>query len=145
MDDESKRLLTINTYKGLYTFNVLCPGVKLAAGIFQETLETVLAGIPGVIIYFDDILIASSSASDHQEVLLRVLDRLKEFNLRVRFEKCNFFQKEVRYLGVIVDARGQRPDPAKIAAITSMPAPTTISETRAFLGAIGFYGRFIHC
>lgn len=143
MDDNSKALLAINTHKGLFTFNRLCPGVKPAAGIFQQTMETVLAGVPGVIIYFDDILIASSSSSDHHKTLLMTLSRLRDFNLKVRFEKCNFFQQEVRYLGVIVDARGQRPDPAKVAAIVSMPAPTSVSETRAFLGAIGFYGRFI--
>ena len=143
MDDNSKALLAINTHKGLFTFNRLCPGVKPAAGIFQQTMETVLAGVPGVIIYFDDILIASSSSSEHHKTLLMTLSRLRDFNLKVRFEKCNFFQQEVRYLGVIVDARGQRPDPAKVAAIVSMPAPTSVSETRAFLGAIGFYGRFI--
>lgn len=143
VDDESKKLLTINTHKGLFVFNRLCPGVKPAAGIFQQAMETILAGIEGVTIYFDDVLISSSDFDHHRSTLLSVFDRLKKYNLKVRFEKCNFLQKEVRYLGVIVDSRGQRPDPAKTASIVSMPPPSNISQVRAFLGAIGFYGRFI--
>lgn len=143
MDEESSKLLTIHTHKGLFVFNRLCPGVKPAAGIFQQVMETILAGIEGVIIYFDDILIVSANHRDHQRTLLDVFEKLQQFDLRVRFEKCHFFQRQVRYLGVIVDANGQRPDPAKTAAIASMPPPKTTTEARAFLGAIGFYGRFI--
>lgn len=42
VDEESRKLLTINTSKGLFTFNRLCPGVKPAAGIFQQTMDTIL-------------------------------------------------------------------------------------------------------
>lgn len=143
MDEESRKLLTVNTHKGLFMFNRLCPGVKPAAGIFQQTMETILSGIQGVIIYFDDILVASADFDHHRSILLRVFERLTKFSLRVRLEKCNFFKAEVRYLGVIIDARGQRPDPEKVSAITSMPPPTNTSQARSFLGAIGFYGRFI--
>lgn len=143
VDEESKKLLTIHTHKGLFNFNRLCPGVKPAAGIFQQTMETILAGIEGLIIYFDDILIASPSMATHQPSVIAVLERLKQFNLRLRFEKCHFIQQEVRYLGVIVDSRGQRPDPAKVEAIISMPPPENLSQARSFLGAVGFYGRFI--
>lgn len=142
MNDESRKLLTIHTHKGLYVFNRLCPGVKPAAGIFQQTMETIFAGLD-IIIYFDDVLIASSSMEDHQRNIILVMERLAKFNLRLRFAKCKFLQSEVRYLGVIVDARGQRPDPAKVEAITSMPPPENLSQARSFLGAIGFYGRFI--
>lgn len=143
MNEESKKLLTINTHKGLFKFNRLCPGVKPAAGIFQQMMETVFAGIEDLIIYFDDLLVATKTAEEHRRVLLQVFERRQQFNLRLRIEKCSFFQNEVRYLGVIVDARGQRPDPAKVAAIITMPSPTNIAQARAFLGAIGFYGRFI--
>lgn len=142
-DDESRKLMTINTHKGLFAFNRLCPGVKPAAGIFQQIMETVLAGIEGVKIYFDDLLISSATIQQHRSTLFQVFERLEKFNLKVRFEKCNFLQREVKYLGVIVNAKGQRPDPAKVESIISMPPPSNISQARAFLGAIGFYTRFI--
>ena len=143
MDEESSALLTINTSKGLFSFNRLCPGVHPAAGIFQQTMDTVLAGIRDVIVYFDDILIASKSASEHHQAIDSVFNRLSTYNLRVRLDKCRFYQSEVRYLGILVDQRGQRPDPAKIEAITSMPAPTNVPELRSLLGAITFYSRFV--
>lgn len=143
MDADSRKLLTIHTHKGLFVFNRLCPGVKPAAGIFQQMMETLLAGIVGVIIYFDDILVASPSMEIHQQTIVAIMQRLLKANLRLRFEKCHFIRDEVRYLGVIINKNGQRPDPGKVEAIVSMPPPTNVSQARSFLGAIGFYGRFI--
>ncbi|XP_055714234.1 uncharacterized protein K02A2.6-like [Phlebotomus papatasi] len=143
MDEESKKLLTINTHRGLFTFNRLCPGVKSAPGIFQQLIDTMLAGINGVHAYFDDVLIASKTKEEHHQTLLQVFRRLSEYDFRVKLEKCNFFQKEVRFLGFILDAKGQRPDPAKIDAIISMPAPSNIAQLRSFLGAVTFYSRFV--
>ncbi|XP_055633565.1 uncharacterized protein K02A2.6-like [Toxorhynchites rutilus septentrionalis] len=54
-----------------------------------------------------------------------------------------FFQTEIGYLGHIVDQNGIRPDPEKLQAIASIPAPTNVSELRSYLGAINFYGRFV--
>lgn len=143
MDDESKALLTINTHKGLYTFNRLCPGVKPACAIFQEAVDKALAGIPDARSYFDDILIKSTNMHDHLHTIRLVLTRLKEFNLRAKPEKCEFFKTEIRYLGLIIDEHGQRPDPDKTRAIAEMPSPTNTSELRSFLGAVGFYIKFI--
>ena len=61
----------------------------------------------------------------------------------MRIDKCRLFQSQLRFLGVIIDKNGQRPDRDKTEAIQSMPAPTNVPELRSFLGAIGFYGRFI--
>lgn len=87
VDEESRKLLTINTSKGLFTFNRLCPGVKPAAGIFQQTMDTILQGIDDVIDYFDDILISSRDLESHHATIEKVFQRLKEFNLRVRLPR----------------------------------------------------------
>lgn len=143
MDKDSRDLLTINTHKGLFSFNRLVPGVRPAAGIFQETIESMLSGIRNIVIYFDDLLVATKDMQDHQDTLRAVFERLEQFNMRVRLDKCAFFKDQVRYLGIIVDSKGQRPDPDKVSAIKDMPAPTNVPELRSFLGAITFYGRFI--
>lgn len=143
MDEDSKKLLTIHTHRGLFTFNRLCPGVKVASAIFQQAVDQMLSGIPNVISYCDDLLIASKDPHDHLHTIRQVLTRLKEFNFRARADKCSFFLKEVKYLGVIIDADGQRPDPEKTRSIVGMPPPSNINEVRAFLGAVGFYAKFI--
>ena len=143
VDKPTGKLLAINTTKGLFSFNRLCPGVRPAASVFQQTMETILGGIANVIIYFDDILIATPCLRSHVIVLKEVIKRLHDNNMRIRLEKCNFFKESVKYLGVIVDRNGQRPDPSKCAAITSMPPPESATQLKSYLGALTFYSRFI--
>ena len=74
LDDQSKELLTINTHKGLFAYNRLPFGVSSAPGIFQHTIESLLKGIPNVLVYLDDILVTGPTQEHHihnlQEVLL---------------------------------------------------------------------------
>ncbi|XP_055689215.1 uncharacterized protein K02A2.6-like [Lutzomyia longipalpis] len=142
-DDESSRLLTINTPRGLFKFNRLPPGIRSAPGIFQEIVERMLQGIPGVISYFDDICVASENSEDHYATLKLVFKRLEEFNFKVRLEKCKFFADSIKFLGIITDKNGLHPDPEKTEAIRRMPAPNNIQELRSFLGALQFWGKFV--
>ena len=67
VDPDSRKYLTINTNKGLYCYNRKPYGVSSAPAIFQCTMEKILAGIPGVICYLDDILITGTTIDDHNE------------------------------------------------------------------------------
>ena len=65
LHDESKKPVTINTHKGLFIYNRLPYGVSSAPGIFQRTVETLLQGIPNVLIYLDDILVSGKFTEEH--------------------------------------------------------------------------------
>ncbi|XP_055688348.1 uncharacterized protein K02A2.6-like [Lutzomyia longipalpis] len=143
MDEEASQLLTIHTHRGLFRFNRLPPGIRSAPGIFQGIVEAMLQGIPGVFAYFDDICVASQNTHEHFDALKEVFKRLEDYNFRVKLEKCRFFSKSIKFLGIIADENGLHPDPDKTDAINKMPAPTNVSELRSFLGAIQFWGRFI--
>ena len=56
VDDQSKEVLTINIHKGLFVYNRLPFGVSSVPGIFQGTMESLLQGIPHVLIYLDNII-----------------------------------------------------------------------------------------
>ncbi len=71
-----------------------------------------------VIVYLDDIIVFGRTLEEHEERLLKVLDRLKECGLKVSIDKCQFCQSKVHYVGHIVSAAGVSPDPAKIEAVT---------------------------
>ncbi|KRY40653.1 Uncharacterized protein T01_3330 [Trichinella spiralis] len=105
LDEESKRILVINTHKGLYHYNRLPFGVASAPAIFQKVMDTMLAGIPNVAAYLDDIILTGATDDEHRRTLKLVLGRLKEFGLRIHKEKCIFFQREVEYLGHILSSK----------------------------------------
>ncbi|PIO54721.1 reverse transcriptase, partial [Teladorsagia circumcincta] len=143
MDEESRPLLTINTDQGLYRLNRLPFGVKSAPAIFQQQMDTMIAGLDGTAAYLDDIIVTGKTINEHNARLEAVLRRVHDYGFRVRLEKCSFLQTEIRYLGFIVNAKGRQPDPAKIEAMHNMPPPKDVSQLRAFLGLVNFYGNFV--
>uniref|UniRef100_A0A5S6QGC4 RNA-directed DNA polymerase n=1 Tax=Trichuris muris TaxID=70415 RepID=A0A5S6QGC4_TRIMR len=143
VDEQSKQLLTINTHRGLYRYNRLPFGVKSAPGIFQQIMDTMLAGLKGAVAYLDDVIIVGKDNNEHQRNLEAVLKRIDEFGFCIRPEKCSFGMARIKYLGFIFDKYGRRPDPAKIEAIKSMPIPTDVANLRSFLGMLNYYGSFV--
>ena len=96
-----------------------------------------------VIVFIDDILIYSESKSDHEKHLRLILDLLNKEKLYAKFSKCEFWLKEVQFLGHIVNAKGIHVDPAKIEAVKNWIAPKFPTEVRSFLGLVGYYRCFI--
>ena len=62
-----------------------------------------------------------------------VFQQLKEVNLKLNPKKCNLFQREVKYLGHVVSAKGVSPDPEKVEAIQALPRPMSITDVKSFL------------
>ncbi|XP_041863718.1 uncharacterized protein K02A2.6-like [Melanotaenia boesemani] len=143
MDEDSKKYLTVNTHRGLFTYNRLPFGVASAPATFQRTMESLLSGVPMVAVYLDDILVSGVDKADHLRNLDSVLKRLKESGLRLRRNKCTLLQDEVEYLGYRVDAQGLHPVAKKVKAIQEAPAPTNVTELKSFLGLLNYYHRFL--
>ncbi|KFD67385.1 hypothetical protein M514_20421 [Trichuris suis] len=143
VEDDSKELLTVNTHRGLYRYNRLPFGVKSAPGIFQQIMDTMIAGLSGAVAYLDDVLVVGRTVEEHNRNLDAVLNRIMDFGFKIRREKCQFGLEEVKYLGFIVDKHGRRPDPDKIAAIQRMPPPHDMQSLRSFLGLLSYYGAFV--
>ncbi|XP_011858817.1 PREDICTED: uncharacterized protein K02A2.6-like [Vollenhovia emeryi] len=141
-DDEAKDLMAVNTHRGLYRVNRLQFGVKTAPGQFQQLMDSILAG-SGASPYLDDIIVPGKGETDHKKRLFDILKRLEDAGLRLKLGKCKFGQPSIKFLGKIIDAEGQRPDPEKLQIIRDLPQPADISQLRAFLGAINWYGSFI--
>ncbi|KAL0172961.1 hypothetical protein M9458_033272 [Cirrhinus mrigala] len=105
--------------------------------IFQEYLNRF------VIVYIDDILIYSPSLSEHIGHVKLVLQKLREFTLLLKAEKCKFHVTHTSFLGYIISPTGVCMDERKVVAISSWPTPTTVKELQRFLGFSNFYRRFI--
>ena len=143
LDDDSKRYVTINTHKGLFRYNRLPYGVSSAPGIFQRTLENVVQGIPNVLVRVDDILITGRTRDEHLKTLSVVLERFKNYGIRLKRRKCKFLADEVVYLGFKIDKHGISPVDSKVDAIDNAPRPTNVSEMKAYLGMLAYYNRFL--
>nr|XP_049464977.1 uncharacterized protein K02A2.6-like [Anopheles coluzzii] len=136
-------LLTINTHRGLYHYNRLPPGIKVAPGAFQQIMDKMLAGINGVSAYMDDVIIGGKTQEEHDIALEETIKRIQDYGFTIRSEKCAFNKPQIRYLGHIIDSQGLRPDPLKIEAIKKLPPPKDISGVRSFIGAVNYYAKFI--
>eukprot|EP00731_Ephydatia_muelleri_P015883 Em0009g307a len=143
LEEESKRLVTINTHKGLYRFNRLPFGVASAPAIFQKVMESVLLGIPRVVCYLDDILITGSTVAEHLRNVERVLKQLRTFGIQAKKDKCAFQKESLEFLGHVVDKKGLHTSPRKVEAILQAPVPQNKKELRSFLGLVHYYGKFI--
>ncbi|KAI3762288.1 hypothetical protein L1987_52713 [Smallanthus sonchifolius] len=115
------------TRYGHYEFMVMPFGLTNAPVVFMDLMNRVCKPYLDkfVIVFIDDILIYSKTKADHEKHLRLVLDLLRKEQLYAKFSKCEFWLKEVQFLGHIVNEKGIHVDPAKIEAVKNWNAPKT--------------------
>ncbi|KAG8475394.1 hypothetical protein CXB51_031885 [Gossypium anomalum] len=96
-----------------------------------------------VVVFIDDILVYSETEEKHDDHLRVVLQVLREKQLYAKFSKCEFWLKEVTFLGHVVSAEEIKVDPRKIEATLEWKPPKSVTEIRSFLGLAGYYRRFV--
>ena len=85
----------------------------------------ILKDISFAIAYLDDIILFSKTPQEHFSHIRQVFKKLRSAKLSMEMNKCNFFSKEIQYLGHILSATGIQPLPSKSNAIQHMQPPTT--------------------
>ncbi|KAA0040400.1 ty3-gypsy retrotransposon protein [Cucumis melo var. makuwa] len=130
---------------GHYEFIVMSFGLTNAPAVFMDLMNSVFREFLDtfVIVFIDDILIYSKTETEHEEHLRMVLQTLRDNKLYAKFSKCEFWLKQVSFLGHVVSKAGVSVDPAKIEAVTSWTRPSTVSKVRSFQGLVGYYRQFV--
>ena len=135
LEDESSKLVAINTHQGLYEYTRLPFGVASAPAVFQRAMDSILQGISQVICYLDDILVTGRNEVEHLQHLQEVFQRLKDHGVHLKREKCSFLTDSVEYLGHHIDSRGIHTS-KKVQAILNAPAPQNLRQLQSFLGLL---------
>eukprot|EP00731_Ephydatia_muelleri_P022229 Em0014g820a len=143
LDNDSRKMCTINTHRGLYQYTRLPFGIASAPAIFQKLMDSVLQGMSRTVCYIDDILITGDSEDEHLKNLELVLGRLKTHGITVRKSKCVFMANSVEFLGHRIDAEGLHPLESKIEAMVKVPPPKNVAELKSFLGMVNYYAKFL--
>ncbi|XP_017416766.2 uncharacterized protein LOC108327584 [Vigna angularis] len=130
---------------GHYEYVVMPFGVTNAPTIFMDYMNRIFRPYLDkfVVVFIDDILVYSKSYAEHEEHLRTVLSVLREKELYAKLSKCEFWMKEVQFLGHVVSAGGISVDPAKVRAVLDWESPRSVTEVRSFVGLAGYYRRLI--
>lgn len=130
---------------GFYQFERMLQGICGAPATFQHVMERTVGdmNLLEVLVYLDDVIVFGRTLEEHEQCLLKVLNRLKEEGLKLSLDKCQFCCPSVTYLGHVVSSNGIATDPSKIEAVKSWPCPDIITALCSFLGFCGYYRWFV--
>lgn len=120
-------------------------GIKTAGASFTRAMRETIGDEfdEYVIVYLDDILIASNSLEEHLVHLDRVLAKLREVGFRVNKEKCEFMKTEIRFLGhTFNEVEAEINEETKM-AVRNFPRPRNKKGIQSFLGLVNWDRRFI--
>ena len=145
MKEDSAEKTAFATHCGAFEFRVMPFGLINAPSMFQRLMERVLEGLTPARcqVYIDDVLVVGATFEEHLTNLEAVFVRLREAHLKLKPTKCQLMRSEVQYLGYRVSAEGISPDPTKLEAVKSYPAPTNVHKLRSFNGLASYYKRFV--
>lgn len=146
--DENDRNKTAFSIPGgqQWQWKRLAFGLCNAPATFTRLMQMVFSGLLWkiVIIYLDDIICSSKTFQEQLDNLEIVFKRLTEANLKLNPKKCVLFQKQVIFLGHVINENGVGTDPQKIDKIRSWPTPRNAKEARSFISLASYYRTYIY-
>ena len=134
--------LAFQTPLGLFEPLVMYFGMTNTLGAFQALMNHIFRDLiinNQVAVYLDDILIYSKTIEEHRKIVNQVLQRLADYDLYLKPEKCKFDKTKTEFLGLIISQGNIEMDPIKIKGVSEWPTPKKLKDVQAFMGFTNFY------
>ena len=130
---------------GIFEFLRMLYSLCNAPATFQQLMQNCLGelNLTYALIYLDDVIVFSQTEEDHLIRLRVVFEHFREHGLKLKPSKCHFLRKEITFLGHKVSEEGMKPREEGLRSIAEMAPPWNYTKIRRFLGATGFFWRFI--
>lgn len=143
---ESVKYTAFTTPFGVFEYLRMPFGLKVGPSRFQRFVNEALAElirIGEIVVYMDDVLVATSTLEHHLEVLGKLFQCLAENLLELRLDKCKFLHTEIEFLGYRISENGVQPNKAGAEAVENYPIPQNVRSLQCFLGMASYFRKFI--
>lgn len=145
-DPDSTKYFSFSTPHGQFEFLKLPFGYVETPAEFQKRILQIfdhLVRDDKILIYMDDVVIATDTIEQNLHILKEVLITLRKYNLGLNLSKCQFLKNEIEYLGYKVAKSGISMSDRHTRAISEYPIPKTLKQLQSFLGLTNYFRKFI--
>lgn len=144
---DSIKYTSFVTPLGQFEFTRMPFGARNASSVFQRYINTLFRSLVDsnkILIYMDDIMVATTTLEEHLGILSEVFSIIGKHSLKLKLAKCRFLFNEINYLGYSIKDSQIRPNPTNIEAIENFPEPKCTREVHSFLGLASYFRKFIN-
>jgi len=145
--EHSQKYTSFTTPLGQFSYLRMPFGICNGPSVFQRFVNDIFKDLikqKRIVVYFDDIVIATETIDEHLSILSDALKLMSAHQLQIRFDKSQFLKVETIYLGYQVSVEGIRPNPRNVSVIRDYPVPTNHKTLHSLLGLAPYFRRFIY-
>ncbi len=145
MSTESENLITFITFFNVYKYRIMLFELINELAFFQHYINDVLFNCLHKFCqtYLNDILIYSKILKEHRTHVKEVLDKLREVNLQINIDKCEFKIQKISFLELLMFINDLRMNSQKVDVIQNWEVSRSLTHVQIFIDFCNFYQRFI--
>ncbi len=145
MSSESENLTTFVTFFNVYKYKIMLFKLINELAFFQHYINDVLFDCLHKFCqtYLNDILIYSKILKEHRTHMKEVLDKLREVDLQIDIDKCEFKIQKISFLKLLIFINDLQMNSQKIDVIWSWKVSWLLTHMQIFIDFCNFYWWFI--